>query len=380
MLTSDSQLVVYSGTGDGMEGGGENSSARLTTPLSHHDFHFVDFCFLPSSRTCLDHSLWNSWCIILATSNGNLHAASPILIEETVVSAPQIYHALDYLKEAMEASKLHSTYCRRNRAALQVLKDAFDLKPTDEYVDSRQKGVYYFKTRVARGQSPNGTTWPISIQGPIRISEREGRVAAMECMGFSTGSSMQKVNVDIRGSVSPLVLARGVNELEVCLIPSGNSLLPRFAFEDADDAQVLNDEICNTGMVVQRLILDESSTENKSEAYNSDTRILGSSKQVAIIPDPVDRTIIHHLSARGVATVTTNVVDVKEQDIIMSLLEQEDPSLTSSQPRTRPNIESKAWPSIELSTVDKYMNGVVVSGDASLGHILVVALSDGKFY
>ena len=394
LLTSDSQLVIYAGTGTGMGGdsdpdGSENIlKSRLSTPLpQHHAFDFWDFCFLPSSRTCLDHGLWNSWCIVLATNNGTLHAVSPILIEGTIVSAPQIYRALDNLTKSVRASEgggggggqvMQSCVCRRNKAALQVLKDAFDLKPSDEIVDSRQKGIYYFKTRVAMGQiTRNATSWPISIQGPLHIPETEDNISAMECLGFSPASSIGGKDVDIRGGVSPLVMARGLNELEVCFIPSGNSLLPRFAFEDVDDAQVLNDEICDMGIVIQRLILDESSNGTSVEDHDSGRGLLGSAKRVVIIPDPVDRTIIHHVSARGVATITTNVVEVKEKEMMISLLE-EDPSFTSSQPRTQFNVESKAWPSIEMSTVDKNMNGVVVSGDASLGHILVVALSDGE--
>ena len=175
----------------------------------------------------------------------------------------------------------------------------------------------YMVARLHGGNPARSTLWPVQLQGPLLEGGAASSVKTLEPFG-----ARNLVGFAMAG-------ARGV---QIC-VTSPTMLLPRFAYESPDRAPCIK--------VVEH-ITDLPCT--------------------ALVRDPVLDTMIHCISRRGVTTVTSHALRH-----FSSALES---AVESSPPAT------KGWMAVDLPN-DVHVRGAVVSGDAHLGHVMIVYMSTG---
>ena len=371
MLTSDATIVLYHGYNDDasssiINGAAGHVSTPATVDAEQTDMtSIVDFCFLPSSPST-NHSIWNAMTLVLSTQNGSLYALSPIVFHNTVFPQAQIQSAQHMLHQTIvqcEHSISKAAECRRAKAALQFFKDAFGA--------SSSSSGFYVKANIV-DHNRSATMWPIALQ-TLYISQGED-YNGVECIEIvappctSAGSS----GVSMTGGMSGIVLARG-NSVEYMLIPSGDNILPRYAFEPGEDTEYLDGIVADSALVIEHVVLgDDDDKIDESRGIVGHGRDVV--RRVVLVPDPVDKTMMHVVSQEGVVTVTTNAVSLMERkwnDIING---------SSNSKRKEEVAKTNAWSSISIvQDSGKKLNGVAISGDAQFGHVLVAILSDGKF-
>ena len=90
--------------------------------------------------------------------------------------------------------------------------------------------------------------------------------------------------------------------------------------------------------------------------------------------------MMHHVSKKGVVTVTTNAVPLMERRL--NAIANDSTSTTRSNGQgNEDEIKTNAWTSISIvEGLGKALNGVAISGDVQFGHVLVAILSDGECF
>mmetsp|Transcript_11840 Transcript_11840/g.22161 ORF Transcript_11840/g.22161 Transcript_11840/m.22161 type:complete len:919 (+) Transcript_11840:122-2878(+) len=322
----------------------------------------VDFCFLPS-MPLTEHSIWNAMTVVLCTANGSLYGLSPIVFHNTVFPYHMIKHGRELLEKNVilyEHSADKGAECRRAKAAMQFLKDVFGNAFNDVYITKDS----YAKTNVMHPSTRmNAVLWPVAVQTLQQGSVFDG----VKCMDIIPPSCV--ASAVMNNGTSSIVLATN-SAVEFRIIPSGNNILPRFAFESGGDRHYLDDMCADSVVTIERVYFGQDESDSDQGYADDDT---GSNRSIVLIPDPVDRSMLHRVSKEGVMTVTTNVLSVLEKRLRSALhISGDSDDLTSKE------CETVAWPSIAMTkNPEKTLIGTVVSNDSQFGHVLVAALGDG---
>ena len=361
-------------------------SETITIPATIHSEQtdmtpLADFCFLPSSPSS-PHSIWNAMSILLSTQNGSLYALSPIVFHGTVFAQNQIEQGKEFLHEIIdkyEYSSSRGAECRRAKAALQFFQDAFVTSTRDNVNVSgsgsnNAKNDKYVKANILQHtRNTSATMWPVGVQ-PIYTAQG-GDFSVVECMELLSPPSISASSLIDRGMCG-VAIARS-DSLEYMLIPAGENLIPRYAFEPGEDTEFLDGLVSGSAMVMEEVVFgqEEDGVDRDGGGIGIGIGIgaLDGRRRVVLVPDPVDKTMMHRVSEEGVVSVTTNVVSVMESRLngIMG-------ASTSNGPG-QDTIKTNAWASISIvKGAEIQLNGIVISGDAQFGHVLVAALTDGK--
>ncbi len=400
-----------------------------------HTFHrIVDFCFLPSytsssgDQASNSSSLWNGMSIALSTRHGEIYTMTPIVFHGMAVPKHLITDAITNLKAITNNSNITNNKLssekenrksesnvnlqtirdggncvlqRRNAATLAYIKDVFGIIDDEQErkisCHKKKVGPYIVTANIFNHHDKRRTaaSWPIAIQGPVYTPSEACayEVCCMESLPspFPSSSSLDDEICCTTGYTSSLILARGKHGqcVQYVMIPSGANCVPRFLFESGDDCEVLNRLIDNTGTLVEEIWI-ESDQEDDITVHNSDDQniqlALLESKNtsdeqrrdhnIVVIIDPIDTTMVHHVSNFGVVTITTNATKVMGHRLSQ---------LVSEGKMSNEEIKTKMWSSIDIlrhgdASIDyrTHVSGVCVSGDAKIGHLLVAVLSDGK--
>lgn len=282
----------------------QDVSEPLTFPASEAVFgepEYTDFCFCQSNALTLLVSL----SIHLVKSNGEVWGASPILFDGCMVPTDSFEKAYSLLEEY--SLELDDAKKRQCRAAMYFLNESF-VEQADDYMVAR----------LHSGNPNRSTLWPVQLQGPLLEGGEMSSVATLEpflarnLVGFAMA---------------------GAGGVQLC-VTAPTMLLPLFALESRNYAPPC--------IKVVEQIPDLACT--------------------ALVRDPVLDTVIHCITDRGVATLTSHALRHFSESL-------EDPAVPPPQ-------ATKGWMTVEL-TDDVGIQGAVVSGDAHLGHVMVVYMSTG---
>ncbi len=398
------------------------SQHHITSPATIHSEQtdmspIVDFCFMPSASTSAsasasasastnNNSLWNAMTLILSTRNGSLYALSPILFHDTIISKDQVIHAVNYMKKiCLQYDPTHTTSTthlmeyRRARATLQFLNDAFDVETVSSSGTGNNSVGTYAKANIIdlMRKRRSATTWPVTVQ-PLFIAQESINEYnnGVQCMNVVTPSSGGVGGGGSSTSMMGIVLARNTS-MEYILVPSASAnggsggdhthiLLPRFAYEEGMDAEYFDSLLLDSSILLEQVVFDDDDDngheENNEEEQHYQLQNGGGHEHghghgcdVVLVSDPMDRNMMHHVSKYGVLTVTTNVISVTQRKLNDMICGK---TTTRSQGAKDEETKSNAWTSISMGDTGKKLNGIVISGDAQLGHVLVAILNDGK--
>jgi hypothetical protein len=314
---------------------------------------FVDFAFCQSNAQ----SLLVSLAIHLVKSNGELWAASPILFDGCMVPAPLFQEAYALLEDYYDTDDDdHNDYHERSellaeakqkqcRAAMYFLREAFEpVQGPGDYMVGRLHG----------GSPTRSTLWPIQLQGPL-VEQLQNQRQYGGRADASSSVAVTTIEPFFARNLVGFAMA-GPGGVQLAVTPP-TMLLPRFTYESVDDASTLNAQL-HLHMVEQ--ITDLPCT--------------------ALVRDSVLDTMIHCISDRGVTTLTSHALRHFSSSLLLDAKNNNNKTtgmfMSSPPPQPTPP-PTKAWMAVDL-TNDVYVKGAVVSGDAHLGHVLVVYLSTGQ--
>mmetsp|Transcript_21604 Transcript_21604/g.30259 ORF Transcript_21604/g.30259 Transcript_21604/m.30259 type:complete len:1019 (-) Transcript_21604:60-3116(-) len=394
----------------------------------------VDFCFLPSfgihtlnntaqnndkhghdNHNTLDNStaskLFDAITAFVFTKHGLIYAVAPILFHGCVFPRLGVTTAVAYLKTQIEThssniendtNNTSATEWRRAKAALQFFLDAFgnlnssgDVGMENGNVNTNMpmahtknkalnSGGYYVVANVLGGGARSATSWPVSMQGPIfeglgeyndeNLDQYDAFTNHVICAEIMSNNGVSNSDA----STCCVMLGRE-DGISFVVVPSGIHLLPRFAFESEDDCRTLNSSIMDTGLLAEKIEFEiESCGEeapsniHKLNNYTMNSDVMQFSKTVSLVPDPVDATMLYHISKNGVITISTNV---------LAIINKQMRSFHDNSRNDDEEIKTDAWSLVEISGSGKqdsiHLGGIIVSGDVQLGHVLVASLSDG---
>ena len=371
MLTTEGDIVLFHGYKPIRYNEGSNAlysySEDVTVPasinLEQTDMTpLLDFCFLPSSSSVYaEQSIWNSMTLVVCSQAGSLYALSPILFHNTVIPESQISLAKSFLEKLVlkyDHSVQNGCESRRAKAALQYLKDAFG-------IDYNGNSMY-LKANILHGANQHtSTNWPVTVQ-TISTGSSSENIQSVECMEVIASSS---VNTNERNPGICHIVQGTENSVDYILVSGGENILPRFAFEPEEDSKRLNELVCDSSMLVERVCLDTG--DKITNSSRELTAVSGCIRNITLLPDPIDGATIHHVSKSGVVSITTNSVVVLEKKLIDTMNNKNDSPIDP--------IKTNAWSSISMTkNKEKELNGIAISSDVKFGHVLNVVLIDGK--
>ena len=314
-----------------------------------------------------------------------------------------------------DTSETYKVLYRRNMAAIAYIKDVFGITLDDDtdatmsiatsnnddpadttHISSAtkrkknrndQNRSYIVTANIFNhtNRKRNASSWPIGLQGPVYVPSDScvHEIVCMESLPSSSGDLGR--NNDFSGYTSSLVLGCGKNGqcVQYVIIPSGINSIPRFTFESSDDSRYLDGLVDNTGLLIEEIILEsdhEDHENGEEELFDSIPKkddAESGVRNVVLYIDPVDSNMVHQFSKFGVVSITTNALKVMKNrlnNIVVAGGCHDDS-------KDDDTVKTKAWSSVDVLNREKgtlYIAGVSISGDAKLGHILVVILSDGK--
>jgi len=309
-----------------------HADGSITTPLQvgmeeavAEEERLVDFCFAHSSSGGGGLGLFPALSVLLLTASGDVLAASPVVLDRTVVPRPCLDEARDYLQEQTALLNRGTAKWRQCRVALQFLADAF--------VGSENRNSFATAQILNMGEQ-SATSWPLKLQGPIlfRSSVDPGPPAVtIETFGSSNVAAGIAIGKQ-RGCIDFAMLA-----------PTG--LLPRFTYESRNDAYDLDDALFELGALVERVDLGSS---NESGGQ--------------LVRDPIVGSLLHYATPSQVFTVSTNAMNIASRKL-------------KGGDQTEESVSTTAW--ICLNSSDP-IQGIVVPDDPTLGHELIALLQSGK--
>jgi predicted DNA binding CopG/RHH family protein len=330
------------------------STPFVTQPLTFGSEYLVDdqdlitdFCFGQSEGL----SLFSSLSVLFLQESGNILCASPVLFDGTVVSSESVQTCLEYLQDLQSSLSYTSAKWRQCKAAKAYFLDVFGeemAKTKNTYLTARVQAVLH--------RAESAVDWPLAIQGPILLID--------DAIDLPAAVSLEPFFCPTLVGVAMGRVGQGVD----LAIVSPSGLIPRFALEGTDRFQ-LNDGLQQLGVVVDRIVVDadpETSGDQGTETHYDIPTLL---------PDPVVNTILHSASLAGVITISTNAMHVASQEICME--KENDPHMTA--PSHHMEKRTTAWSSLNVTTVlqGNYLQGVVVTRDSQLGHVMIARLSNG---
>jgi hypothetical protein len=306
-----------------------HAKGKVTTPLEFQleeaaeDDPFVDFCFVSSNGL----SLFSSLGIALLKEFGDVHVASPIVFEGTVVQSSAVSEALDYVAESLTSLDRSSSYWRKLRVAQQYILDTFPL-------DNKSRICTATFTR-------DSALWPVQIQGPVLFGDSlntEGDACTIEKFG--------------KAELVGVAIGRSLGNLEFAII-SPTSLVPQFAIERRTGSFGMDDSMTAPGAWVESLqLFSNADEEDEGQAV----------KDIRLISDPVSDRIMHFCTRNAVCSISTNAIHASSRLVLSEGNEA---------------IQSSAWLSLSAASEDNNIQGIVVSRGSGSGHSLVARLTDG---
>jgi hypothetical protein len=390
LLSSDGEdsLVLSHGMG---RGGGDGAQP-VTVPLrrgyeelgSDASDSIADVCFVSSSPAAsADESapstdLFPSVSVLLLSRTGCVHAASPILFDGALYPRKAVIDASRHLREEIElldnnnpAKPEEAMLWRRAKAAAHYLDEAFGA------LTDRSTYVKAYALPSARDGPQSSKQWPVATQGPLVVVPELSDVpnpsaggAGYSCIvpfsGTGTGSAC----------VSGFAVGRVVNtdggannpRVDIGVMSAGTTVLPRFDFESEADADALDEKLEGVAAIVE--VVEFECPPSPLEIDGPGGSNAFAALRCTLIPDPIDGSALHHVTQRGVVTVISNAVDVIGQRVASS-------SASSGREAVpEESISTSAWSLLEVSS-PAALEGVGLSGDAHLGHILLATASDG---
>jgi hypothetical protein len=377
---------------------GNDGGSNITIPATVHSEQtdsspIVDMVFLPSvPRNDMSDGgmVWNSMSLLFTTENESLYVLSPIVFDNTIYPRRSVWNAIQEVqREIIRFDNLvsKSVECKRSKAALYYLKSIFELDGLDENLSQgstrkalEQSGGYYIKSNVKHGD--HATTWPIAIQGPVFVSQSDDDYEPIECLQIIPPSPTQLVG-SVVGTYTITVVMGRRSSVDYVMIPSADTIvdgshimLPRFSFEDAEDREYLNSQVSDSGILVERVVFDDDSSQgDENDGYTQ----VSSESRISLLIDPfMDHTMLHFVSSNGVLTITTNAISHMEKKLSAIMEGRVDEDIKISD-----KVHTSAFSSIDV--VGKVggsilLNGAIISGDSQFGHVMTVALSDGKYF
>lgn len=395
--TNQYSLVLYHGNSD-------SSSSGIGTPHvfgmeklndQHEDevnFRFTDFCFCQSNS----YSLLSSLSVALLRSSGDIYTCTPILFRGTVVPTVTVEKTLDYIQAQLSSDQMkpNSPEWRQFRTAQRYLLDAFPIASTNNTQGKLQKGNSGFQTAQPYTAA---SEWPVQLQGPVLINlnqtpEQAGPALSVEPMAAGN---------DLVG----LAIAHTKEVIHFGIF-SPTTLIPRFQLESSEDGYYLDGQL-RSGAMIQTIDLKDDDTDGDDDAYNSGRDMTEESNyalvlsrgsggisttpvpRTSLVRDPIMDTVIHYVTPDSVKGISTNTLKFMAQQISNTTRAASGES-AAKKAMTRPR--TSAWSSLQVasttlggpqspstSSSSMSLQGVMVSCDVQLGHVLVARLSNGRF-
>jgi len=360
MLTENTQthkynLTLYHGQ-RGVDADDESprrdGGRRVTTPLefateeiADPSARVVDFCFAESTEL----SAFSSLSVLFAKGTGDVLVASPVVFDGTLVPRSAFDEGMDYLQyqiDSLDRSTARWTQCR---AAQQYLKDIF----------RSSAGRFDVKANVLdetgeRGES--AADWPVQIQGPVfYVTDDSGTLPS--CVAIENFGNEKMVGV---------ALGKNKGQVDFVLI-SPSALVPRFAYESVNHAYDLDDAIFGLSNIVARVALLQPRDDDDDRL-----RAPGYARSLALVPDPANDTLLHYVTEKCVATISTNAVRVASRHAM--------DHHRHHPPGHRQPIRTTAWLCVSTSSRMPFQGAVAtaVEGSNYGEDQLIVRLADGS--
>ena len=395
----------------------------------------------PISDFCFGNSSNDIFTVYVLRKSGDVYAANPILFDGTAIPRnllQQRLSQLDHDLETMQCQEQNSSFpndtmslsivpkepqdskqddhvenledlsklvrssdykeaqVRRIKAEKQYLKDSFPDFYLD--VDNKKENGYYLTSHIHGGASKNATLWPVLFQGPllfgrttVKINDNDAEqketeiefpcdpAVTIESFNFciSNNNSQREPSMSpSKEDLNYIVIGRLNGLVDICIL--SKCLESRFGFESLEDTTILDKRIIGAGAILETIIFNDidekkSNHDNKAENSESGTASIPSTspcpredkncKQIlSLIVDsvltPKQDQLIHYISQTEVFTISTSIMS-------NFLTKKTEKSTTT------------AWSCLTIGA-DSHLTGAVVSGDPSLGHILVATISTGK--
>ena len=392
LMSSDGEDSLVLSHGIGGKGGG-STPQPVTVPLrrgyeelgSDISDSIADVCFVSSSPaaatddTATSTDLFPTISVLLLSRTGCIHAASPILFDgalyprKAVIDASRHLHGeIERLDNNNPAKTEEAMLWRRAKAAAHYLDEVFGA------LTDRSMYVKANALPSARDGPQSSKEWPVATQGPLVVvpevsdvptpmSDGAGSSCIVPFSGTGAGSAC----------VSGFAVGRVVNtddgannpRVDVGVMSAGTTILPRFDFESEADADALDENLEGVAAIVE--IVEFESPPSTQELDGPGVPKATSALRCTLIPDPIDGSALHHVTQRGIVTVTTNAVDVIGQKVASTS------ASSGREPAPEESISTSAWSLLEVSSPAS-LEGVGLSGDAHLGHVLLATASDGS--
>ena len=321
----------------------------------------IDFCFVSFAS------------ILILSNDGGVYGASPILFDGICVPRSEVVPMVTRLDHEIDVSSAMTSgmtmeleaRLRQCKAARRYWMDAFGL---DTVSDS-----YYVSASVLHGKRAvsQAMTWQPRIQGPfVMISSEEKKNMSCQCIeGFGEGDLIKGFVVASHDEAS--------TDLEVGfgIVPAHEAvLLPRFEFESDNDCHSLDRLVRDTGVIVERVLINNAveGEENEGAITTTSRAIESYSSGVSLITDPLDEQMVHIITKSRIATVSTTALNVTSK----CFQDRLDGRSKRDANADMDNIRTKLWTSFDSTC--RSLVGAGVSKDVHLGHILLANLSNGE--
>ena len=388
LMASDGEdsLVLTHGVGGG-------TAQPVTVPLrrgyeelgSDISDSIADVCFVSSSPAAsaddaatTSTDLFPSTSVLLLSRTGCVYAASPILFDGALYPRKAVVDASHHLRGEIDrldnnnpAKPEEAMLWRRAKAAVHHLDEAFGtLTERSTYVKANA-------LPSSRDGPQSSKEWPIATQGPLVVVPEVSDVPTPSADGAGSSCIVPFSGTGAGSAcVSGFAVGRVVNtedgannpRVDVGVMSAGSTILPRFDFESEADADALDEKLEGVAAIVE--VVEFESPPPPQEIDGAGFKA-NSTLRCTLIPDPIDGSALHHVTERGVVTVTTNAVDVIAQRVASSS------ASSGREPAPEESISTSAWSLLEVSS-PAALEGVGLSGDAHLGHILLATASDGS--
>jgi len=395
----------------------------------------------PITDFCFGNSSFDIFSIYILRASGNVFSANPILFDGTAIPRTlfqdrmqQLNSKLKCIESSLQQDSAHNdssviaplvlesrmpekeetnmdissmvqsqvykeAQMRRIKAEKQFLMDSFpDHLNAFKNVPSTQKSGYYITSCLRGNGGSNATLWPVQCQGPLLYgrsvwSPKSENNDATE-QGCAAATAIQSINSafinkldNSKENMTFVIVGRLGNQVDICAL--SRPVEGRFGFESIEDASYLDNRIIGYGTVLETIGFLDEKNESTNESDRQTNALIPFSSPVpkshrrskmnkhtvmSLIVDPVSSSrneqLIHYMGQSGVFTISTSIFFKT-----LKRIQKDEPTVASIDAQVKSN--TTAWACISVGS-GANISGAVVSGDPSLGHILVAQISTGK--